>query len=391
MKRLAILLLATACVSRPPAPSPQSTKPVDPSIRATIERVEKLIADQPTNTPYIYVLAKYYDNANDVAGVVRWLTRLDELEYQQGVDYNDFPNSSGSPEFKRIARKLEAREPRVNRAQVAFTVPKERKLDSEGIAFDPVTDLLYFSGGPGALFRIDRRGNISELPISPAGQKFGRLGMDVVPDHREIWVINAVFASDAPADEKGRSALSVYDIRDGRLLRRVFRGSAQEPTMLNDLTILRDGTAFVTDSTRNEVLRLAPGADDFEVFASDFRGPNGIATSADEKTLFVADFRGINRFDIATKSRELLKTTLPLNGIDGLVEYRGSLIGIQNVVGAPRVVRVHLADNNRVELLESKNPKMNVPTTGVVAGNEYFFLANLQEKDKDKVVLRIRL
>lgn len=381
MKRVAIVILAVACASRP----------VDPSLRGSIERVERLIAGQPANTPYIYVLATYYDAAKDAGNVVRWLTRLDELGWQQGLGPDSFPNTSSAPEFKRIAGKLEAREPKISRAQIAFTIPKERNLDSEGVAYDSAGDRLYFNGSASTLLRVDRGGNVTELSVSPAGQNFVRLGMDVVPDHREIWVIDGVISTDAPADEKGRSALSVYDLRDGRLLRRVFRGSAEQPALLNDLTILRDGTAFITDSTRHEVLRLSPAADAFEVFADGFRAPNGIATSAGETTLFVADFRGINRFDIETKARELLKTSAPLNGIDGLVEYRGSLIGIQNVLGAPRVVRLHLDDKNRVELLESKNPKLNVPTTGVVAGDEYYFLANTSEKNADKVVMKIPL
>jgi sugar lactone lactonase YvrE len=168
-------------------------------------------------------------------------------------------------------------------------------------------------------------------------------------------------------------------------------GSAAEPAFLNDLTLLRDGTAFVTDSVRHQVVRLAPGTNAFETWAAEFRSPNGIVVSADERTLFVADFRGVNQLDLETKSRKLLETSTPLNGIDGLAEHRGALIGIHNVLGRPRVVRIHPSESNRVELLESKNPLLNVPATGVVAGDEFFFLANLGQKNADGHVLKIAL
>lgn len=390
MRQVAILLLlAASCATRPATPpaAPPAAEP--PALTREIQRIEGLIAQQPTNTPFMYVLATYYDRAKDPSNVVRWLTRLDELGWNLGLAPDSFLETIANPAVERIAAKLEAREERVNRATVAFTFPKEHR--SEGIAYDPVGDRFYFSGGKDNLLRVDRNGSIEDFPIEPVGEKFARLGMDVDVDRRQIWVVSSAFDPTAGPDEKGRSAISVYDLTDGRLLRRVMHGSATEPTLLNDLSLLPDGSAFVTDSHRHQVVSLRPDATAFEVFAGEFRGPNGISTAANGGTLYVADFRGINRFDIATKSRELLETSTPLNGIDGLIEHNGALIGIQNVLGRPRVVRVHVAEGNRVEVLESKNPLLNVPSTGVVAGREYFFMANRSQKDADKVILRIPL
>ena len=371
MKRAAVLLLLVlACAARPPvAPAP------DPAILAEIQRIEGLVAAQPGNQPYIYILATYYDRARDEKNVVRWLTRLDELEWQLGLGPDSFPNTSSAPAFRRIAAKLEAREPAVHRARTAFTFPK---LRSEGVTYDPVDDVFYFNGGATAFLRVDRSGRSTEIPVESLGEKWDRLGMDVDAARRQLWVVGA--------GPTGTSNISVYALPGMALIRRVTHGAK---SYLNDLTLLADGTAFVTDTGANQVLRLAPGAETFELWAEDFRGPNGIAISADERTLYVADFRGLNAFDVAAKSRRLLETSTLLNGIDGLVEHRGTLIGIQNVLGRPRVVRVHVQDGNRVELLESKNPLLNVPATGVVAGNEYYFLANLGQKDAEQVVMKI--
>jgi hypothetical protein len=57
----------------------------------------------------------------------------------------------------------------------------------------------------------------------------------------------------------------------------------------------------------------------------------------------------------------------------------------------PRALsEVHWA-GPRVELLESKNPLLNSPATGVVAGNDYYFLANLNDQEEDRVILKIGL
>jgi hypothetical protein len=374
MKRIALLVLLTACATGTP-----------PS--AELKSVRGLVAP----AAYAYVQATYYDRKRDVRNVVRILNGLDKGGWSLGVGPDSFPNSSVYPEFVDVARRLQNRERLVSRAVEAFRFPAEKAVRSEGVAYDPVDDRFYFSGGAAKLLRVDREGTITEFPIDPVGQNFGRLGMDVDVERRQIWVVSAAFDPKAPEEEKGRSAISVYDLRDGRLLRRVMHGSAAQPAFLNDLTLLKDGTALVTDTGRHEVVRLAPGAETFETWTKGLNWPNGIAISGDERTLYVADFRGIRAFDVITRSGALLQTTSLLNGIDGLIEHRGTLIGIQNVLGRPRVLRVHLNEANRVELLESKNPLLHGPSTGVAVGDEYFFMANKNQKDADRVVLRIGL
>lgn len=377
--------LLTACSATRPQP-PRTT--VDPVITAEIARFERLLASDPSKLHYAYVLAEYYDVAHDTANTLRLLRRLDASGWKLGVDPASFTNSSTLPDFRELASKLDARAAEVSKARPAFTLPAA--VRSEGSAYDPVDDVLYFSGGATRLIRVTRSGTASELAIDSPGDGFGRLGLEVDPQRRQLWAISAVYRRDAPPEQKGRSAISVYDLASGHLLRRVFVGSAAEPAFLNDLEVLADGTAFVTDTTRNQVLRLSPGAEAFEVFASGFHAPNGIAAAADERTIYVADFRGIDAVAIDGKSRELLETSELLNGIDGLVEYHDTLVGIQNVLGRPRVLQIDLR-SGKVELLESRDPRLHGPTTGVVARDEYFFIGNLSEKDADRVVLRIAM
>lgn len=398
MKRLSLLLLAgiIACQTVPPPPP----APVDEQTQGAIKALTDALAQQPSNLPYTYLLAMYHGRAHDDANVVRWLTRLDELGWEHGVNPIDFRNSD-SPAFRAIVKKLDAREPRVNRAQVAFTLQGQRDLVPEGIAYDPVDDVFYVSGMYRRnVLRVTRAGRASDFVGEGQDGMLAGLGMKVDAQRRLLWVISSTTEEMRGFTPGAHSSmLAAYDLRDGRLVRKI----EATPARLNDLTLHSDGSLFATDMGGHTVVRLAPGAEKLETWATDLRYCNGIALSEDERTLYVANFRGINRFDLATKEKTLIESPSLLGGIDGLSWYQGTLIGIQNAVGKPRVIRVQ-PENGQVEVLEAKNPLFEIPTTGAVAGNEYYFIANPglrsfnddhtiwpMEKLEDPVMLRIGL
>jgi hypothetical protein len=68
--------------------------------------------------------------------------------------------------------------------------------------------------------------------------------------------------------------------------------------------------------------------------------------------------------------------------IDGLYFHHNSLIAIQNGWMAHRVARFFLNPAldrvKRAEVLERGNPLFDVPTTGAVAGDTFYFIANSQ-------------
>jgi hypothetical protein len=95
-------------------------------------------------------------------------------------------------------------------------------------------------------------------------------------------------------------------------------------------------------------------------------------------------------------------------GVDGLYFQKGKLIGIQNGTSPQRVVRFSLSRDNlrltRAETLEANHADFNEPTLGVLAGEDFYFVANSQwemvdekgaasaaEKWREPVVLRLRL
>ena len=387
MKRAGVLsiVLLVACTTATPTPQ------IDDATRGAIQQLTEALVQNPTHTPWIYVLATYHDRAHQPAEVARWLTRLDELRWEHGVNSIDFKNTETNGDVRAIAAKLDARMPRVNDARAAFTLANQRDLVPEGIAYDPVDDVFYITGiHRRKVLRVTRAGAATDFVAEAQDGMLGGLGVKVDAKRRLLWVISTSTPEmkDYVAGND-RSMLAAYDLRDGRLVRKI----EATPALLNDLALLDDGSLFATDMGRGKVVHLVRDGNALEEWAGDLQFPNGIAVSDDQRFLYVADFRGVTRFDLTDKSRVKLETTSLLNGIDGLSFHRGTLIGIQNAIGRPRIIRIHLADN-RVEILEAKNDTFEIPTTGAIAGDEYYFIANPGLRlfnVADPVMLRLEL
>jgi sugar lactone lactonase YvrE len=401
MRRLLVLVvvpLAFACSMKP-----RSSGEIEGSIR----QITQALAQQPDDASLIYILATLHDRAGNANEVIEGLNRLDQLGWNRGVRADDFRKTGKSSAFRAAADRLNARVPRINHAAVAFTIDGQRDLIPEGIAYDPVDDVFYLSSiHRRKVLRVDRHGAARDFVAEAQDGMGSSLGMKVDPKRRLLWVVADASESmrDYTAAQKGRASLFGYDLGDGHLVWKLNIGSPDQPAMLNDLALTSDGTVFITDMQAGRVLRVAPGSQTLEPWIDGLQYPNGIAVSDDDRHVYVADFRGIVRVSVADKAQQRLESQEPLGGIDGLSFRGGSLIGIQNAAGAPRVIRIHLGESNRVEILESDNPQFDLPTTGAIAGNDYYFIANSQirafnddnsiwpeERLKSPVMLRIGL
>jgi sugar lactone lactonase YvrE len=389
-----ILLFALAASAAPAGETP---------LRQTIQKLEALVAKEPANLPYLYVLATYYDQARDIDAVVRVLNKLIELGWDHSLTRQDFPNSHESVAFRKAALSLHAREPNRQRSKPAFKLTGYRDLVPEGIAYDPVDDVFYVSGiHRRNVLRVTRAGVATDFVKEAQDGMLGGLGMKVDARRRLLWVISTATPEMngwKPGDQ--RSMLAAYDLGTGKLTRKI----TATPALLNDLTLLEDGSLFATDMGRGNVMHLAADAKKLEIWASGFDAPNGIAEM--DGFLYVADFNGLTKFDLRDKTRTPVQASAEshaiLNGIDGLVPHKGTLIAIQNGVGRPRVIRIDPATGT-VEDLESRNPAYEIPTTGAIAGDDFYFIANPglrsfdenhniwpMEKLKDPVMLKMGL
>jgi sugar lactone lactonase YvrE len=124
------------------------------------------------------------------------------------------------------------------------------------------------------------------------------------------------------------TSLKLFDLKSGEP-----KGSIPLPgkaTLCNDIVVANDGTAYVTDSFAGHILRLKPGAKEFEVWAHDPRWEvegkaqlDGIAILPDG-AVYTNIFEGDGLYRVAMNSEggagtiTKLQTSRPLYHSDGL-------------------------------------------------------------------------
>ncbi len=128
------------------------------------------------------------------------------------------------------------------------------------------------------------------------------------------------------------TSLKIFDLQTGAAKASVALPSASLPgqsPLCNDIALAADGTAYVTDSLGGRILRLKPGAKEFEVWAQDARwdvkGPqlDGIAVLPDG-SVYANIFQGDGLYRIAVNADgsagtiTRLQTSRPLFHSDGL-------------------------------------------------------------------------
>jgi hypothetical protein len=368
------LLVALSLLDSPPTPSPAP---------GPIQELEEELRRRPDDGAVLYALAMFSDRLGQVGEALRWLERLAGSTWDAGLDPSDFTRTTeGSAQrFAELRASIDRRSPIVASAREVLRV-RQRDLLPEGLEVDPGSgDYLLSSGRLRKVVRVSREGRVSDVVVSGQDGLLATLGLRVDRARGVLWVASAaapfmVGASEVPA---GLSRLHAFDLATGRLRAR-FELSGR--SLLNDVSVLRDGRAVVTDSAGDGLLVTAGDRLEPLLPAGTLSSPNGVCTAADGRLLYVATFRGI--FVVDWQKREASPLRLPpgsngLAGIDGLYLHRGALLGIQNAVGRPRLVRVPLhADGRsglRIEVLESGSPIVDNPTTGAVVGRQFVFLA----------------
>jgi sugar lactone lactonase YvrE len=272
--------------------------------------------------------------------------------------------------------------------RVAFRIT-EPDLIPEGIAYDPVEKVFYVgSTYKRKIVSVDGRGVVRDFTGEGQDGLWGLLGMKVDAKRRLLWAVSSHAGAAMPARGLGRDCLGCsgvfkYDLRSGRLIKKYTLGNRPSAHFLNDLTITRGGDVLLTDTLTGDLYQISSAKDELEPFASLGRRafPNGLDLSADGKTLFVAEVDGIRVLDLKTKGsfRLRLQGTVKFP-IDGLYFYKNSLIAIQPFDGRGKVVRCFLPKRpdvvTQVQVLDSDNPLFSQPTTGVVVGDNFYYLAN---------------
>ena len=205
------------------------------------------------------------------------------------------------------------------------------------------------------------------------------LGLAIDVPRRILYAVSTSALTDEGMKRR-RNAVVAFDVDTGRLLRRVDVAAAKQ---LNDVTVSLGGRVFTSDSEGGAVFEImASGPPRVLVPEGQIRGSNGIAASPDAKRLYIAHSTGIAVVDLvgATLKRVAVPPRETVAAIDGLYEWQGGLVGVQNVTTPGRVIFMDLSpDGNTITrvrtLVSHHHPALDEPTTGAPSELGFYLLA----------------
>jgi sugar lactone lactonase YvrE len=371
-----ILLLA----ADHPAQLPIADLPSD--LRAQAAEVQRTWEQYPDDPCVLYQVAAMYAQAGHKSEALAALRAM--VDKHSGVDprlRDGFQSLANDPDFLQLKKQILTENLPALHAHPAFTIA-EADLIPEGIAWSEKQHRFYLGSVKRKIIEVDEAGHARDF-AAPASDGLGVVvGLRVDDVRGELWAASERM-SPQPGLVRGvfryrlsdRKLLAKYPVRDG------------EADLVNDLVVAPDGTLYATASNSGSLIRVRPGNADAEIFLTPHTlpDPNGITVSDDGQYLFVAGWYGITRVDLRSRATRLLKSSpqIAAGCFDGLYQYRGDLVGIQNCVhDSGRVMRLHLSERLdeivSVRVLESYNPLFEGITTGAIAGGHFYFMANTQ-------------
>ena len=214
------------------------------------------------------------------------------------------------------------------------------------------------------------------------------IGMEADPGRRHLWVCSAWDGNtgflDIEQAKDTRSSIHKYDLDSAELIKKVVLNDTTS-RFFNDLTVHSNGDVYITDWFAGEVYRISAASDRLELFTEPaaFLYPNGLTLSGDENDLFVAHLAGIHKINLNSKEKKKLQhpEDITLVSIDGLAFYKNAFIAHQgSSLGGVFLYTLNASCDRVVskKAVEVLNPLFEFPTTGELAGDTYYYIANAQ-------------
>jgi sugar lactone lactonase YvrE len=243
---------------------------------------------------------------------------------------------------------------------------------------------LYFSSfGNGRVWRA-KPGDTQASEFIKSGSNGLASALGVLADDKSntLYVCSDDFSAAGIKIPGGTAtSLKLFDLKTGEP-----KGSIATPgqaTLCNDIVVASDGTAYVSDSFASNILRLKPGAKEFEVWAHDSRWDvpgkaqlDGIATLPDG-AIYTNIFEGdglyripINADGSAGKITKL-QTSRPLYHSDGLRAFGDKLLMVEGETkGNLDLISID-GDNAKVETVKGG---FDGPVSLVQVGDQIYVL-----------------
>jgi sugar lactone lactonase YvrE len=265
-------------------------------------------------------------------------------------------------------------------AQKTIRTQGTELLIPEGITVHPVSGKIFVSSiAAKKIIAIDSAGNHTDFVGSGKNGLLEALGMKI--DSRGwLWV-----ASNKKEGKKHTSRIHAFNNR-GKV-EQSYTLTDTSAHLFNDLAISSSGQVYITDMFGHRIYHVDPQTKKLDVFIGDsiVLWPNGLTFGSDDSILYVATYaRGLLKVDMSTRNVAPLtgwKDTAYSHGMDGLVFYNNSLIGVFNgEQHAHSVVRYSLNETGETitgeAIVDSAHADFGVPTTAALHHNQLFVLAN---------------
>jgi sugar lactone lactonase YvrE len=252
---------------------------------------------------------------------------------------------------------------------------------------------LYIGSWKGIVYRVRPGEALAKPWIKPSSVNGLLTILGVLPDDRARWVwVCSVPAPERDPPAPGRSALLAFDMKTGE--QRLNLPFPAPASVCNDITLAKDGTAYISDTPNGRIFRIRPQTKSLELFVQDeqLKGIDGIAFSGDG-TLYANSVTTNRLWRIAIDHSghvgAITQLTLsqPLNGADGFRLIRGNdFLLAENASGRLDEVRV-TGDQAAITVLKEG---LDTPTSAIALGRTIYgverkieFVRKPELKDKD--------
>ncbi|GAB6898073.1 hypothetical protein [Kineosporia succinea] len=222
-----------------------------------------------------------------------------------------------------------------------FTVTAP-ELYPEGIAWDPTRSaFLVGSARFGSVSVVTTRGKVTELVAPLAAASTLGIRVDAARNralvaYSDFWVRQQIDTGLPPV-----SAVAVFALDTGKVLRRVDVDPGGARTFANDLTLDDDGNAYVTNSVTTRIMKVTPRGRistllDDPRFEAAVVGANGIVYDPRGYLLVARYDTGVLYRIPLERPRRMREVELekPLIGTDGMIlTDSGDLVVVTNAIG----------------------------------------------------------
>ncbi|HEX4333355.1 MAG TPA: SMP-30/gluconolactonase/LRE family protein [Usitatibacter sp.] len=367
---LLALLLAAAL--------PAATQDTDANARVRAS-INEALARRPDDATLHFFLARVDAMSGNAAAATQDLEKTGKLgDGFLPAKQLGFEKVWDDPAFQAERARMEAKLPRLDYAPTAVEL-QDRGLLPEGMAYDAPSESFFVGSiARRKIVRVSRDGAVSDFTVEGAGLD-NVLGLAVDAPRRILYAVSTS-ALTAEGRKNRRNAIFAFDVDSGRLLHRMEIAGA---IGLNDVAVAPGGRIFTTDSGSGAVYEVAPDKVPKAWAApGELPGANGLAVSPDASRLYIAHNTGIAVVDIAKGGvkRVANATRENVSAIDGLYQWRGQLVGVQNVTTPGRVILITLSSDGGTittvkTLLSHHHSALDEPTTGAATDRGFFLLA----------------